>query len=158
MRYEDIAEGTCETRLHATIVEDPSASTALEADMEDPTRRVVVEFVSKRDYYDLGGPRSGTSVEGYDLIESASELVHKAREYAKEPVYFGTFYDPVGIVEEGTETVRADAEKPGTLNERWIRLSREYDLLAEKAKGRSLRLLREQVKDFADWLKAQGVI
>jgi len=134
------------------IVEVPEVSRALEVDAVDPKHRVAVEFVSREEYAKLGGPgfAPGTwsSVKDYDFRETAKWLGEQVKKQAGY-TYFGAFYDPA--VYDGTlkyELLPDGRRIPAGVQRR----PREEAL--EEAK----KLLRQQVKDFADWLKAQGAM
>jgi hypothetical protein len=110
----------------------------LEVDLNDPERGIAVEYVARDDFDRLGGNESDWSM---NMKEVASSV---GREVAKQGrgVYFGAFYDPVKYFSFG---------RWGGDDERWA--SSPEDAEAEAAE-----LLREQVKDFIDWLEGQGVI
>jgi len=121
-----------------TVEETPSGSGGqpYDIDARDPDHGIAVEFVSRDDYHALGGPFSPSTVQSYDLKEAAGDLRRALEKTGKGGRYFGTFYDPLES--------RYD----------WDREEGEL----KESKEDSLRLLREQVKSFVDWLKAQGAI
>lgn len=131
-----------------------SARTPLVPDFFDAAKNVAVEFVSTADYFPLGGEISDMSVQSYDLkgiAHSAADAVNKHG----SGVHFGALYDPIASVKfdvdyprEGTANYREEVEA-------WQQKSREA---VDAAKEESKELLREQLKDFVDWLKGQGVI
>ncbi len=132
-------------------VEDYDRGKPLNVDAIDTERKIAVEFVSRSEHDDLGGftfpPGVSASAKSYDFKETAAFLAKRVREEKKEGIYFGAFYDPFHYAD--FKPVR------GTRSEEMRRL-REKAI--QKARENSIRLLREQVKDFVDWLKAQGAI
>ncbi len=125
------------------IVVDPDKNTPLNVDGYDPKRRIGVEFVSERDFFDLGGPRSDSTVQRYNFKETAEWMNKQVKEKGEKGIYFGAFYDPMSY----KDPPNLDKEKDWEA--RWKKLE-------ECRKKESLRLLRRQVKDFVDWLKAHG--
>jgi len=100
----------------------------LEADLTDPDRHIAIEYVSREDFYTLGGDRQSSWAT--DLNKTSSALEEQVREQDPD-LHFASFFDPSDNTFQGT----------------WIQRQAE-----------SKRLLRLQVKDFVDWLKGQGVI
>ncbi len=116
----------------------------------DQEHKVAVEFVSHRQY---PWPYIGSSVGEYRLKHSANALAKYVSERSKKEVYFGTFYDP------GNNFPRRSLA--GDLIEKGLEEEEIKKILKQKhedARQESLKLLREQVRDFVDWLKAQGAI
>jgi hypothetical protein len=99
--------------------------------------RIGIEFVSRADYFDFGGPDSTSSVQGYDLRMVSARLSTRMDALGKD-FNFGVFYDPM--------------EHGGSYRDSG------YDESQLQAKKRSKELLRLQVKDFLDWLEAQGAL
>jgi len=122
--------------LQLKVTESGRGGLGFDVDARDPDRGISVEFVSQDDYFALGGPVSSSTVQTYDLREVTGDLRRAMEKSGKAGRYFGVFYDPMKS--------RYD----------WDR--EEEELL--ESKEASLRLLREQVKGFVDWLKAQGAI
>ena len=92
-----------------------------------------VEFVSTDDIKDWrSNPRSISTVDQYNIKDTAQRLVDCTDNVA-------VFYDP---------TADDYREFTGSNEESYVESSRE----------RSLEELREQVRDFLQWLKGQGVI
>lgn len=120
----------------------------LTLDLEDPARGVAVKFVSEREYFDLGGRSSFSSVDDYDFRELAQFVSQHVQAHAKG-IYFAAFYDPA--------CERAFAEDWLALVEGRTSL-RSWEAQEKAAQEEAKELLRQQVKDFADWLKGQGVI
>jgi hypothetical protein len=104
----------------------------LTLDSVDLQHRVAVEYVSQDDLPILADGQFQAT------IKEVAEHVRGSVSQHSRGIYFGTLYDPgsrVGRVGDGS-TWRS-----------------EQEAIAE-----SKELLRQQVKDFADWLKGQGVI
>jgi hypothetical protein len=112
----------------------------LEVDLMDPRRGVAVEYVAREDFDRLGGDDQAWGA--MDIKRAAASLASEVARQGRG-VYFGAFYDPVKHFGFGGW---ADAEERGWASSK------------EEARAEAARLLREQVKDFVDWLKAQGVI
>jgi hypothetical protein len=114
----------------------------------DPERRVAVEFITKANYRDLGGPGSTSTVQDYDFKEVAGYIAAKVKKQGKEPIYLGLFYDPA--VRLDIETIHKKYEKTG-VRAAWKEAEKE-------SKNATRNLLRLQVRDFVAWLKKQKVI
>jgi len=113
-----IIEKNGEKIVEEKVVTDKRKFQVFEADLVDPEKKVVVEFINEKNYFENGGmSRMGVD---YDFIEAAQYLNNQIKQKGPK-MYFGTFYDPGG------------------------------------ARGSSGQL-KLQIKDFVDWLKAQGVI
>jgi hypothetical protein len=138
-RFRSFKEG-----FKVDVENDPEKAAPLAADGMDDTLRVAVEYVSESDYFDLGGPRSFSTVQSYDFKKVAVGIA-QAVENKGPGVYFGTFYNPMPEIDPGRTGSRQD------WTERWRRMHEEGGTEAR-------RLLHLQVKDFIDWLKGQGVI
>ena len=124
----------------SALVEDvPGTARPLSLDAVDERTHVAVEYVSVDEYFNLGGIRSGSSVQGFDIKDLASELVGKMRQSGRHEVCVGVFYDPVGRVDFRNRTGPIDWEK-----ERM------------RAQEESKVALRSQVRDFVGWLRANG--
>ena len=131
--------------------------TTLAIDLISTRRHVAVEFISEDEYIKLGGVDSRSSVQVYDFQEAADNLSRHV-EVAGREMYFGVFYDPV-MGKLDLESFWTKPKPIGTTDEEW---SKQFEQLSEAAKetarARSKEQLRLQVRDFVDWLKAQGVI
>jgi len=130
----------------------PRTQYPLKASAADPSRKVVVDFISegKAQNWDfMLGMENGnmvlSTVQSYDLPKTAADISNRVKRQAAEKVYFGTFYDPIaGTMSFGEEIPQ---EGPKSLPE-----------LLKTSKAESRRLLRLQVQDFLKWLQAQGAI
>jgi hypothetical protein len=115
----------------------------------DPKRKIGVRFVNFNEYEKLGGlglpPGYMSTATGYDFKETAYWVAKQVREQSKSGFYFGAFYDSMSHVNLPAAQDEKDPEK------RWR-------AIGQACREDSLRLLRAQVKDFVDWLKAQGAL
>jgi hypothetical protein len=141
----------------------------------DAKKRVGVEFVSQSDWGPLGGVGSDAEIRyegdpsrngwmtstasGYDLKAVAERVAEKVREQKRERIYFGTFYDPAAHADP-TARMSEQRRVAGIKDPKKHQKSREELDRKEESEARkmSIDLLRDQVKDFVDWLKAQGAI
>ena len=130
--------------FRVTPIEGP-----LEMDLYDPARNIGVEFVCQDDFAPLGGDLLGGDLLSRP-VESVRRVAASIAEEVKDKgknVCFGSFYDPVPYWDFDSIELK-DGE---TYEVAWKRTERECEAEAKN-------LLRQQVKDFADWLKGQGVI
>mgnify|MGYP000088117818 len=103
-----------------------------------------------------------TSIERYDLIPTA-ETLRKGLEGNTHGNTVGIFYDPIAdnesINKEYGEKLKALSENNDLTEEQ---KSKEYQKLHDEwktyLKKTSEDLLKEQIKDFLNWLKAEGII
>jgi len=134
------------TKAWLRVVPDspPTYGRDFHADLQDDKRRVVVEYMSERDHGKWGSPLSiGGTVTSYDMPGAASRIA-KAIQDKKLRIFYGSFYDPL---------VSVDWQKlPGPDFRKQLAEAKRRAELSSK------ELLRQQVKDFVDWLKGQGVI
>jgi hypothetical protein len=130
------------------VTDQPGTAAPFKADRADPKSKVVVEFVSQQEYHTLGGARSMSTVQAYDLKGLAKSLASQVKSNAKDKAYFGILYDPAA---------KPDRKPPrsGMTAEDW---RKQYDEARKTSKAESQRLLRLQVQDFVKWLQGQGVI
>ncbi len=143
------------------IVEAPEEARPLTADFLDPARRIAAVYVSEADYRRLGGPGWGrgcwSSATSYDFCETAAFVSDQVRD-KPAGVFFGVFYDPVlsraSVVRWVGQDSTTNANPLAPLLE-LLSADAERDRLVQ---AESKALLRAQVKDFVDWLKAQGAI
>jgi hypothetical protein len=115
----------------------------LKVDGQAADRKIAFDFISRSDYYNFAGARSMSSVQDYDFKSIAEAFARRVAENDKD-VYFGTFYDPMVVPDVG---VRPGADGQKSIEER-----------ESEAKELAKSLLRQQVVDFVNWLKAQGAI
>jgi len=145
------------------IVANPGPGAVFEVDLVDSKKKVAVEYINSRDYVENGGPSKNSTVMNYNFKEAAEYLDKQIKEKGPK-MYFGTFYDPVTMPEDNA--IRKVAEKfhcwdenyQGDKDECSKQYQKEVNAEVEKWKALSKEQLKLQVKDFVDWLKAQGVI
>jgi hypothetical protein len=111
-------------------------------DGTDPQRNISFEFVSYEDYrtWDIGEYTSMSTVDVHD-IGPAAEVLQKGLSKATADQTIGVFYDPFSHYASGNRD-----SFPVSGNSK------------EEARQKSIRELREQVRDFIAWLKSQGII
>lgn len=119
-------------------------------DLADLRRHVAVEYVGRDDADRHGVERQEdgsvvvSSAWGIETRRSARELATLVNRTGTTGVWFGAFYDPAG---------HADCGRWGRSGQRKDCATAEKDKLAENKE-----LLRAQVVDFLDWLRAQGAL
>lgn len=150
---------------------DPTGkSKALVLQGLDPQKKVGVAFVYYKDYFDLGGAKSGSTVQGYDFKVVAKNVRDRVASKGHN-LYLGTFYDPAAGQQDLQNEDPQFRKKLDALYEEYDKIKdpalkeekqREIDALYQKhlepIKEESRHLLEMQIKDFVDWLKAQGAI
>jgi len=150
------------------VVELEGKAKPVSLDAQEADRKIAVEFVSRHDYHDLGGPRSSSTVDHYDFKKVARELRERAAASTR-PIRLGVLYDPATVgnlqkmyqedkeLQALNEKRRQDKspEVQRLINERVVQIGKRWH---DKAAAESKALLRQQVRDFADWLKAQGAM
>ncbi|MGD8452546.1 MAG: hypothetical protein PVJ57_12065 [Phycisphaerae bacterium] len=144
------------SNLQRNIVESVEEAQVLSVDFVDVEHQVAVEFVSFDDFHGVGGPIDGSTLVVYDLRETASYLRSQV-ESTTTGTYIGIFYDPATDPSQFTRWAELDG--PPSVTTALKRTFQRHDdereqLAAEEAE----RLLRQQVRDFIEWLKGQGVI
>lgn len=137
-----------------TIEQSEKDAKPMKVDLADAKRKVLVKYVSESDYFNLGGLDESASVQSYYFREVA-ELVAKQVSEKEKGIYFGVFYDPMAYVDPPIAVRKDLSEDP---YEALYRNKDAWRKFQKESLIESKRLLRMQVKDFADWLKAQGVI
>ena len=110
----------------------------LKLDGTDTKRNLSFEFVSERDFKDMESDDHmiWSSVQSYDL-QGLAKGVRNGLARIKPDGHIGVFYDPVRL-----DTSRSGSKKINALT-------------SEKSAEETLR---QQVRDFIKWLKAEGVI
>ncbi len=146
--YKRVDKGDGQTEFKQSIVELPDRAQPLELDGIDSNRKIAVEFVSHEDYHALGGPRSGSTVQGYDTKEVAEYVAARVKEQGKDRVFFVVFYDPMAQIPRG------EPSEPGEKVD-WRAAWKER---MKRGKKESEKLLRQQAQDSIVWLKEQKVI
>jgi hypothetical protein len=112
----------------------------------DKKHDVAYEFVSKSDFgsWERKDYKFSSSVSGYDM-RGAAEAVQSGLNAAKPPAYIGVFYEPL-------------AKAPLEDHERMRSSQIDWEKRTKAGRQVGEEMLREQVRDFIQWLKAQGVI
>jgi hypothetical protein len=169
-----IITGTAFQRTYEWVTDESRAgvvqvSGPLEADLVDRRRSIAIEFVTHEDYFPLGGRE--TEYGSHDLRGLAAEVAGEVGAQGRS-VHFGAFYDPVTyrdnhffdraeIPERFIQAAR-NARTPEEVEQLNLQIQGYFEGVEQseedQAKLESKRLLRQQVRDFIDWLKAQGVI
>lgn len=126
-------------------VEEIPGTQPLSLDIRDDRHRIGVEFISKSDYFQLGGARSASTAQGFDFQRVARGVAEAVGRKGKG-IYFGAFYDPLPEWDWG-EAHRISSD----WKQRWEAAKTREGIEAK-------RLLRQQVQDFIGWLKGQGAI
>ena len=149
-----------------------SSPNPYKCDIYDPTRELSIEFVSKEEYFQLGGEKeTDISWQNFKFKELAKQISTNVKENGKKG-YFGIFYEPGAILSpELTKPIQRERQKQfdaarrkgmEELAKQSHEINQRYDdeiqNLTTIEKEKSKQMLREQVKDFLDWLTAQGVI
>jgi hypothetical protein len=118
-------------------------------DLQDPNKAISVEFISFKDYHlydeEWNGLTPRSTVQEYDFKKAANELRRRLNTGNKEGIY-GIFYDPAVIID-----FRALPDTNIPPEKRWEKKK-------EKSENTAREMLREQVRDFAKWLKKKKAI
>ena len=132
----------------------------------DSAKKIAVEFISEKRYFDQGGTRESydldeledpnkktnasegaggfrsSTAQGYDFADTADFVATQAKKQGADQLFLGVFYDPLASVpfhwKKGDEI---DSKK---------RQKQETD--------ESKKLLRQQAQDFVAWLKKEKAI
>lgn len=115
-------------------------------DMADARNRVFIEFIDARDCAAIESEESNSTVWTSDLQSAARTLADAAQATGKG-AYFGAFYDPLPMLDIRDGFYSPPDETPDSARQ-----------ARAAAKQESERQLRSQVRDFVDWLNAQGAI
>lgn len=116
----------------------------LELDGYDKEKKIAFEFVSREDYSDWQVDQEiRSSVDDYDFLSTA-KLLQIGLEKEDAETKIGVFYDPMSRLSE-------DEMKEVSESGNW-------SALEKRAKDVAREDLKKQVKDFIEWLKAQGIV
>lgn len=163
--FEFLRTDTSYPRTDSPLTEDECRRIPLKLDGTDAKRGVSYEYVSQQDFEQWDGQKrvikgwgrfGWCSVSELDMLGTAQQLREKLVP-AKARGAFGVFYDPCissyadeynawSLSLPKTEPVDPFDQRRSQL----IRQARPREMAADE--------LREQVRDFIKWLKAQGVI
>jgi hypothetical protein len=142
-RYRTYVEIAGEYRMEITEKRDeqqPLILTGL-----DSERRIGIKLVEQSNYRQCGGALEHSSAQYYDMVGIARGVSAQIKIKGKEPMAVGVFYDPMC---RGDQSVVTEAEWNSDHEKAWRKAE-----AAGRAKSREL--LRQQVQDFAKWLKEQ---
>jgi hypothetical protein len=147
-KIESIDKGNGVKEFKKTFTEDVARAKPLVVDGIDSDKKVAVEFVSEQDFLDLAGQGGPGVVQNYDFKDAAQYIASQVKKQGIESLYCGLFYDPA-IKSRHSEA--PPREKKRDAEKRW-----KKDLEASKTEAKYL--LRQQVRDFAAWLKEKKVV
>ena len=128
---------------------------------------IAYEFISADDYMHFGGEWDGSTVHSYDLVKAAENLRNKMKEYGK--LNTAIFYDPMMYPDNNTSknsTYRLLVEYNNLLdkdidNEENKGKELGYSKYEKQSKNyskKSIELLKQQVRDFLEWIKKEGIL
>lgn len=139
-------------------------ASSLNADLIDSGKKIVVEFVSEADYFKLGGHMASSTVQSYDFKTVAKKVSLQIEKQNHDPKrFFAVFYDPAA--RRGKPPELPDPDKVNSQDE-WKQAMQKYvqddkrywERGEQDALDASKEQLRQQVRDFAKWLKDKGVL
>ena len=134
---------------------DSSQKGDLHLDGYDSEKKIGVEFVSVRDYDTWHTDESiMTSISDYDFL-SAAQIMQKGLNEKSDKNVIGVFYDPMPDFDE-----EKFFDEETDFDERVIMIREEgtYEKMAAMLKEEATESLRQQVVDFLEWLKGEGII
>lgn len=111
---------------------------ALVLDGLDTKHNLGYEYISREDYFPMGGERSNSTVQAFDVKRIAQNARDKLEDYAK--INAVVFYDP--MEEMVTDSYSEDA----------------YEQAFVSAKQKAAEKLKAQVRDFVEWIKKEGIL
>lgn len=123
---------------------DSSKTGNLKLDGYDDMKKIGFEFVSKEDY-DSWHVEEGlrSSVDDFDFL-SAAKVLREGLANKNGDTSIGVFYNPMERLPK--EELKLNSE------------NRDWNAMEVKVKQMAEDNLRKQVKDFLEWLKAQGIM
>ena len=149
--YFDVQNDSEVLKKYGTIINSTKKGN-LTLDGYATDKKIGFEFVSIDDYEKWSGNQKGLSiVELYD-VKNTAKLLQKGISNKNGDSNIGVFYDPMPL-DEVINSASEKAKKEG----KTIEMS-DYHELRVKAIEMADEQLRLQVRDFLEWLKAQGVI
>jgi hypothetical protein len=117
---------------------------SLKLDGFDEEKKIAFEFVSRDDYEEWKVNQGvGSSVDDYDFLSTA-KLLQKGLKNKNHDTSIGIFYNPMEMLSE-------EQRKELTDTNNW----QAAEVKVKEIAGEQLRM---QVKDFLEWLKAQGIM
>lgn len=143
LKPEEVKEGSSSFKEKGGIIENIKIGD-LKLDGYDDEKKIAFEFVSREDY-DNWHSEEGvwSSVQDFDFLSVASAL-RNGLENSNGHLSIGVFYNPM-------ERLPENELKQGTESNDW-------DAMEARIKDMAEDNLRKQVKDFLEWLKAQGIM
>lgn len=126
----------------------------LELDGTEKKRNIAFEFVSEADFEAWQKKLEFVTMVQLKDVKGTAQLLREGIEKAGPKGVYGVFYDP-GIGWKDFQNTKPD---------RWSEIRRNEDMdtrikmINEGVRELAKEQLREQVKDFIKWLKAQGVV
>ncbi|ATW28185.1 hypothetical protein [Candidatus Formimonas warabiya] len=115
----------------------------LSLDGYDESRKIGFEFVSREDYEQWSKEQTiRSSVDDFDF-SSTAKMLRQGTDGKNGEVHLGIFYNPMTPYQE--------------LKELGLEQD-DFEAMKLKTKEMAAEELKKQVKDFLDWLKAQGII
>ncbi|MDF2673838.1 MAG: hypothetical protein K0R09_2103 [Clostridiales bacterium] len=143
LKPEEQVEGNKSYKDNGGVI-DSSKTGDLKLDGYDSVKKIGYEFVSREDY-DNWKVEEGiySSVQDFDFLSTANLLRDGLLKNNGE-ASIGVFYNP--MVNLSREELRIEDE------------DRDWEALDAKVKSMGEDELRKQVKDFLEWLKAQGIM
>jgi len=137
---------------------------SLKLDGHDNNKKIAFEYISKADVVEWQDKNPGvySSVESYDALGTAERL-KEGLEDRTEGNTVALFYDPMGFDEDvhnkyNEKFRKISDNKELSEDERNAKWSETFQKYEDELKEIKTAQLREQVKDFLDWLKAQRII
>jgi hypothetical protein len=117
---------------------------SLKLDGFDGEKKIAFEFISRDDYEEWQAKQSMRStVEDYDFLSTA-KLLQKGLKNKNQDTSIGIFYNPMEMLSD--EQLKE------------IRDTNNWQAAEVKVKEIAEEQLRMQVRDFLEWLKAQGIM
>jgi hypothetical protein len=127
----------------------------LVADLADPQRRIFVEFISKDEFFTLGGMEDVYYQVNYRAL--AQDVAARVRQDGKGLI-FAAFYDPIEKDNDSLDECWQNRDNEGPSNAPPGYAPDRPTEAEKRARFNSQQLLHQQVRDFVDWLRAQGVV
>lgn len=143
LRPEEVKEGTKSIWDKGGVI-DSSKAGDLKLDGYDSEKKIGYEFISKEDY-DNWHVEEGihSSVEDFDFLSTAN-ILRDGLENRNQDTSIGVFYNSMEMLP--MDEINRAREKG------------DFDGMEARVKGMAEDNLRKQVKDFLEWLKAQGIM
>lgn len=117
---------------------------SLKLDGFDEEKKIAFEYISRNDYEEWQVNQSvRSSVDDYDFLSTA-KLLQKGLKNKNQDASIGVFYNPMERLSD--EQIKE------------IRDTNNWQAAEIKVKEMAEEQLRMQVKDFLEWLKAQGIM